>query len=81
MLISLKHFIKGRGVRKFWFCGNFSLLIDKEFYAKLAIPPMFLSTTENQPIERSGIPSSLAYRMSILYKERYIVMKDSTGFG
>ncbi|MDW7973417.1 MAG: Eco57I restriction-modification methylase domain-containing protein [Thermodesulfovibrio sp.] len=33
-LVALKHYIKERGVKKFWFYGNFSPLIDKEFYTK-----------------------------------------------
>lgn len=33
-LVSLKHFIKEKGAKNFWFYGNFSPLIDKEFYAK-----------------------------------------------
>lgn len=33
-LVALKHYILSKGIKNFWFYGNFSPLVDKEFFTK-----------------------------------------------
>lgn len=61
-LIALKHYIKEKGAKRFWFYGNFSPLIDKSFY--LSHKNLFISYTLKRT---KDIPKDLILKIRSAY--------------
>lgn len=64
-LVALKHYIKEKGVRNFWFYGNFSPLIDKEFYENHKIYFLHYALEKTK-----ALPSELKVEI----KKRYLLV-------